>query len=505
MRRIEHAAALFIFAWLAGCQPVEETMTYEAPEGEVPYGSESEEALQHFQQGQAAMDAQRFIEANRHFEAAVQADSAFAYGYLNAANTAASLEEFKTYLDEAAEHAETADEGVRLMIEIGQRGLDNDPQGQLELAQELTTTYPQSPRAWLTLAGIQAGLDMTAEARASVERAIEVDPDFAPGYEALRNSYQFSEPIDLAAAETNARRGVELTPEESNAHENLADALRAQGELEEARAAYARASELAPEDAVPVLKMGHIDSFLGNYEQARSEYDEAISKAREGEKATFPNYKAFTWVHEGQPERAVERLGEIVAEIDGMGLDPNQATGTKIFTLTNRAQIAIYHELFDVARQTLDQRAELMMQQADVVGTDEFRNGQQANVAFWNGMLAAKQGEIEAANAALEEFRGLVDTQRNPTAMDPGHWLMGAIALQQGNAAEAIPHLEQAPPGNQLAKFHLAVAHEQAGNAEEAARLFEEISNYNFNSVDFALVRNDALSRVEGTETMAAR
>lgn len=492
---------LVLFALLAGCAGQERTMTYSAPEGEIPFVSESELALEHFVRGQEAMDAQRVIEANRHFEAAAEADPNFAYAYLMAANTAASLEEFKTNLDRATVASETADEGVRLLIEIAGKGLENDARGQLELATELTETYPASPRAWVTLAQVQAGLEMTEEARASLQQAIEVDPDFAPAYEALRNAYQFSEPVDLAAAEANARKVVELAPEESNAHENLGDALRAQGKLEDARAAYERAAELAPEDAVPVLKMGHIDSFLGDYERARSTYDEAISKARRTERASFPNYKAFTWVHEGKPETAVERLGEIASAIDGMGLEPNQATGAKIFTLTNRAQIAIHHGMFDVARASLDERAELLMRQAEVVGTEEFRRGQRANIAVWNGILAAERGDFEAAGSALEEFQGLVDTARDPTAMNPGHYLMGLIALRQGNAAEAIPHLEQAPSGSQIAKYHLALAHERAGNATEARRLFREVANFNFNSVDFALVRTDALAKLEGSGT----
>lgn len=508
MKRLTHLAAPFLaLALLVGCVegPGTESMAYSAPEGEIPFASESDEALEQFAMGQQAMDAQRFIEANRYFEAAVEADPTFAYGYLNAANTSASLEEYKTQLDAAATHAETADEGVRALIEIGQRGLENDAQAQLALARELTGTYPQSPRAWLTLAGIQSGLNQAAEARASIERAIAASPDFAPAYEALRLSYQSSEPVDLAAAETNARKVVELTPNESNAHENLGDALRAQGRLEDARAAYARATELAADDAVPILKMAHIDSFLGNYEQARTEYDQAISKAREGEKVTFPNYKAFTWVHEGDPATAIEELKRIAGSIDGLGLEPNQARGVRIFTLSNQAEIAIYSEMFGVARETLDERAELLLAQADVAGTDAFRRGQQANIAFWNGVLAAEQGEFETAQTALEELQGLVDTEKDPTAMDPAHYLMGLIALEQGDAEGAIPHLEQAPPGNQMWKFHLGLAHEAAGNTAEAQELFEEVANFNFNSVDFALVRKDALAKLETAQTASAR
>ncbi|MFQ5679839.1 MAG: tetratricopeptide repeat protein [Gemmatimonadota bacterium] len=502
MRRWAHLLApVFLMAAVASCAPGEEgEVSFSAPAGEIPVTSTSDEALHHFAEGQQAMDAGRFIEANKHFEQAVQADPAFAYGYLNAANSATSLEEFKTNLDEAAANAETADEGVRLLIQIGQKGLNSDVEGQLETANQLVEMYPESPRAWLTLAGIQTGLNDNEAARASMEKALEVNAEFAPAYEALRSSYLFSEPIDLGKAEENARRVIELTPEESNAHENLGDVLRARGRLDEARTAYAQAAELNTADAVPVLKMGHIDSFLGNYDQARAEYDEAIGRAREGERATFPNYRAFTWVHEGKPETAVEELGSLVTAIDDMGLAPDEAVGAKIFTLTNEVQIAIHHRMFDVARTALEQRAALMRGQTQIVGTEEFRRGQEADIALWNGILAAETGEYEAAQQAVATFSTLVEETRNPRAMEPAHYLMGLIALRQGDAAGAIPHLEQAVPGNMYMKYQLAVAQEMAGNAEEARRLFGEVAEFNFNSVNFALVRKTALEKVGETE-----
>lgn len=502
--RASMLAPFLVVGLLAGCAPGEETMAFSAPPGEIPFDSESEDARRHFVAGQEAMDVGRFFEAREHFEAAVETDPTFAYAYLNAAGSAASLADYKTHLDAAAARAEEADEGVRILIEIGQRGLDNDVEGQLALAEELVAKYPQSPRAWLTLAGIQASLNRNEEARASAGEALEVDPDFAPAYDALRNSYLFNEPKDLAKAEENARKVVELLPEESNAHENLGDVLRAQGRLEEARAAYSTAAELDPADAVPVLKLGHIDSFLGDYEQARAEYDQAIERAREGESATFPNYRAFTWVHEGQPRVAVEELGKVLAAIDGLGLPPDQARGTKIFTLTNQVQIAIHHGMYDVAERALTERARLMMEGAEVVGTPEFRRGQEANVTFWRGVLAANRGDFAAAQQAIEEFSRLVEPDRNPRKMEPAHYLMGLVALKQGNPQEAVPHLRQADPGNMYVKYQLAVALEQAGETEEARRVFQEVANFNFNSVDFALVRKDAMQRLETEETEEA-
>ncbi|MFQ5690771.1 MAG: tetratricopeptide repeat protein [Gemmatimonadota bacterium] len=504
MRRWAHSIAppLFLLAALGGCSRVEkgaETLSFAAPAGEIPIASASEDARHHFAEGQAAMDAGRIQEANHHFEEAVAADPTFAYGYLNAANTAASLEEFKTNLEAAEANAEMADEGVRILIQMARKGLEDDAEGQLELANRLVQTYPSSPRAELALAGIQSSLNQTADARASLAKAIELDPNFAPAYDALRFSYTFSEPRDLAAAETNARKVIELTPDESNAHENLGDVLRAQGRLEDARTAYARASELDPTDGVPPLKMGHIDSFLGNYGEARTEYDRAIELARDGQKPSFANYKAFTSAYAGDTKATVNELGEVLASIDDMGIPADQAIGAKIFTLTNQALCALDAGMTDVAETALAERARLLMIQADEVGTPEFRSGQEANVAYWNGRLAVAKGDLEAAEASAAENAQLLEPSNNPRKMEAYHHLMGAIRLAQKNYPEAVEHLQQANPADIYARYQLAVAQEGAGHAEEARRLFEYIASYNFNNPGYALVRNDAMRRIQGS------
>src|ERR1700704_523951 len=63
-----------------------------------PITTASAAARDHLLRGQRELDLARFIDANAHFKAAVAADPAFAFAYLSVANTANSLEEFKTNL-----------------------------------------------------------------------------------------------------------------------------------------------------------------------------------------------------------------------------------------------------------------------------------------------------------------------------------------------------------------------------------------------------------------------
>ncbi len=100
-----------------------------------PLTTSSAAARTHFLEGVRESDLGRFIDANVHFQAAVAADPNFAFGYLNVANTANSLAEFKTNLALAEQHAAGASDAEQLQIQMARRGFDNDLAGQLALGQ----------------------------------------------------------------------------------------------------------------------------------------------------------------------------------------------------------------------------------------------------------------------------------------------------------------------------------------------------------------------------------
>src|SRR5437667_102599 len=143
---------------------------------EHPITTSSGVARDHFLRGQRELDLARFIDANAHFKEAVAADPDFAFGYLNVANTANSLAEFKTNLALAEQHAAGASEAERLQIQMARKGFDQDLTGQLALGQTLVQKYPGSPRAWLALAGVQGALNRIEAASAAIAKALALAP-----------------------------------------------------------------------------------------------------------------------------------------------------------------------------------------------------------------------------------------------------------------------------------------------------------------------------------------
>ena len=458
-----------------------------------PITTSSAEARARFLEGLREFDLGRFIDANVHFKAAVAADPNFAFAYLNVANTANSLADFKSNLALAEQHAAGASDAERLQIQMTRKGFDNDLAGQLALGQQLVQQYPRSPRAWLALAGAQIGLNKNEDARASMAKALELSPKLYVAHAAMGNDYIFGEPHDFTKALAHMQEAEALAPDESNAHLLVGDAYRAQRDLEKARDEYLRGHELDPRNAVLLVKAGHANTFLGDYAAARADYDSAMALGRANEKAAYAPLRAYVSVYAGDPAAAIDELNRLVASVDGLGV-PDPRTN-KVAALTNVVVIATHTRNRAAAERALQQLEPLLLQQGDEAGNPAFKRGQQAQIAYLEGWTAARRGDYASAQKQADRITQLLAPDANPRKLEPMHQLEGFIALYQGKYNDAAAHLRQGNLLDPYIKYQVAVATEGAGDAARAKQLFREVADYNFNAVGLALVRKEALQK----------
>ncbi len=463
----------------------------------LPYSTESEEAGRLYLAGWAATEMGHNQEANEFFERAVAADPEFAMGHLMVALTANSTEEFSSNLATAAEHGAGATEGERTLIEAFQKGFANDQQGQLAAGEALVKMHPDSPRAWQLLAGFQSNQNDTTSSRASLEKALSLDPNLASTHMQLGNDYLFLEPKDFEKAAAHFQKAVELEPDEPNTHDLLGDAHRALGDMQAAYDDYTRAAELVPHLGSPLQQRGHVNSFLGNYEEARADYTrsaelEDLRGSNNG--PFFLVFRSYVSLHEGKPQAAIAELKQLAAESDGWDMEGK--LDFKVNAYNNIAQIATHQGDADAAAAAIAEAAKMMRQRADQVGTAEYRSAQEANISYLEGMLAARTGDPEGAKAKAAEFEQHVASNTNPRKHERMHEILGMAAFYQADYAAAVEHLAQGDVvNNALTKYHLAVANDKAGNGAEAEKLFAELAVLNFNSAGYAMTRSDILAR----------
>jgi tetratricopeptide (TPR) repeat protein len=459
---------------------------------EIPVSTSSAEARLAFDAGQAAADRGDAVEASALYHTAVALDPNFTYAWVNLSNVAFSTEEFNAALRGGEQGAAKVSDGERMLLEFNKLFLTNNFEAQLALAKQLTEKYPNAPRAWVLLAGAQGALNKFEDQRATLAKAIELAPDFSPAPFALGASYLFNEPRDFAKAEKYYRQAISVAPGYDMYYWSLGDVYRGSNRLEDARRFYQLALQLDPHDPTAPLKLGHVDSFLGHFDEAGRDYDRGIEAGGAANAGFIAPFKSFIWVYAGEPAKAIQSLEKLVVDIDGFGAGKDQVLNAKIIALTNAAQIALHSGLNDDAERALTQRTQLMRQNAKLVGTSEFTNIQETQIAFFDGQLAVAKGDFKTAAKLAQKMAELVKDENNPRKMEPYHELLGLMALRQKNFKKAVTELRLADQTQLHNKYLLAEALDATNGHDEAKKLYKEVAENNFNTVDFALLRADA-------------
>jgi tetratricopeptide (TPR) repeat protein len=504
-RALTHSLIIISILLSIGCSRSEEETAIStaappaatpAPSVQIQVTTDSESARALYAEGEYFLDVGRGIQAREKFQAAVADDPLFALGYYGQSNAALTFAEYQNSLDTALEHAEGISDGERMLIEINRSFLSNDAAAGLAVAQELVEKFPDSARAWIVLAGMQANQNDNPGARASNQKALELEENMAAALTGLANNNLFGEPKDFAAAESWANKFISAYPKEAKGFEILGDIKRAQNDLDAALEAYESASQIDPTLELAAHKRGHVNSFLGNIEDARAAYDEAIALAPPESKASSAIYKGFTYIHGGDIPAAIDELEALAGQVESMGTPADQVKGLQVFALSSAAFAAMQAGLFERAEPLVTRRNELQMAIAEDVGTDDARRILKANCQFFDGLLAAFEGDAEGAAGHAEAIKSLVEGDENPRKLEGAHWVLGRSALKSGDFETAVAELRQADYANNMfVRYHLALAEEGNGNSEEAKKLFGEVASFNFNSVAFALIGKDAAAR----------
>lgn len=468
-------------------------------DGELPINTESAEARDLYVQGEYLMDVGRGVQSRARFQEAIEADPGFARAYWGVSNVALSFNEFQESLDAAREQVGEGDDSDLALIEVNSSFLTNSPAEGEAIAETLVEEYPESTRALILLAGMQTASNKNEAARSSFNKALQLDPNSAGAMMGLANNYLFGEPKNFSQAERTINSFNAAYPNEARGFETLGDIQRAQGDLEAALAAYQRAAEIDPTLELALHKQGHINSFLGNIDEARASYDAAIEVAPPESKAGYAVYKCFTRIHQGDVEAAINELVDLADNVAAMGTPADQVKGVQVFALTSAAQAALDAGLYDQAATLIERRNDVNTAIAADVGTADSERLIRANNLLWDGLLAAYQGDEAAASAAATEIQSIVAGDDNPRKMEPVHWVLGAAALNAGQFDTAVEELQKADHANNMyIRYQLAEALEGAGRADEAQPLYKQVADFNFNSVGFALVGDDAKEKTGG-------
>jgi tetratricopeptide (TPR) repeat protein len=208
-------------------------------------------------------------------------------------------------------------------------------------------------------------------------------------------------------------------------------------------------------------------------------------------------------VHAGDPAAANAELTALDASVDGLGsADPD---GQRIGILLAEALIGAHSGMFDVADAAVDRLASIWRARATRLNSEVFRRAREADIAFYEGLIAAYKGEYDVAAQKAQDYIKEKEFVQNPRKHEPAYLLQGLIALRQSRYVEAVDHFERTldtyirDGGNFSLETYLFYNHglalEGAGRTAEALQRFQQVAAINFSTVGAALVRQDALAK----------
>jgi tetratricopeptide (TPR) repeat protein len=451
---------------------------------------------------QAAMEAfntGRWSIANRVFTTVTQTHPKASIGWIGQSKSAASLEQATSSLKMAKQLVNHASVAEKMFIDLQDAYLSGDSQRQMKITKKMTSEFPESTWAWIERGHVLQDHKKVADARVAFASARKAAPYKIGSYLASGDSYLFNEPKDMFKAQSFFQKAVNIQPTNVWAHIKLGDSHRAQQNLEQAYQDYTRASLLDPNNSIAIAKRGHVNSFLGNYEQARKDFDKAVKVSSDltADYNSGGNFKAFTHLYNDDPKQALRVLETHLLNIETTAMpvaDKNQA---RIKTLSNMTKIALHTKILDKAEKYITERDTLINTIIASLDNKDLVRRIRSDMHFYKGQLQAREGKLETALQSADKMKLLLESVKDQRKLEDYHELQALISIQKEQWGQAVAHYDKANTDKLYVKFHKAIALEQTGETKNAKKLFTQVAQHNFNSVDFALLRNSATKKID--------
>lgn len=456
------------------------------------FTTSSNQASSTFQSALRFYDVGETKKARALFQQAIAQDPKFAIAYVLLATTAQSANEFVLNINMAKQNLASANAWEKLVYDYISANLTNNVDQQLATAKKMVEQFPKNPRSYSYLAGVYSNMKDFAKSRENAQREIAIDPKWPGGYFDLTNSYLFEDPRDFKQAEATALKLVNIAAT-NGTYILLGDTYRAENNLAKAEETYSKAVQQDPESPEALYKRGHARTFLGQFDNARADYEKAGSL--DESPIASRSMIALTYLYQDQPQKAMDGL---ISDADKytQGMDAAKATAGKFDLLNSAAKIAAHTRNAQKLQEIVGWLKPLSESIDNTIGTEEAKLTGKADRLLWDGILQVLNSNFSDATKTASEIKTTLEPIKNPTKLNDYEFLMGCISIRQKDFANAITHFEMTNPFNVYHKYCLARAYEAAGQKEKANEIYKYLANYNFNSIDYALIRNEVKKKM---------
>ncbi len=373
-----------------------------------------------------------FTEAKRLLRAALelQPDFVMARYYLAWVLAVEDRSDDAAKVLQAAAGAQDISERDRQYITALASALARDARAGVRVYGELVSKYPNDTEARHLLA-VMHELQGDYEAAAKeYESLAKLEPEVHVGWSGLGSMKVVLG--KYAEARPAIERFAKLAPDNPNVYVLRGDLNRAEGELAAAAADYRTAIEKGPDLQEAVVSLARVQYLMGEAGQALATLDGLIR-----DETAVPRYRIEAAFDAGGILNSMGRFRENIAYLD---LIDAELRASEFFLAKALVEKAYARMQIEPAGPAIAALIDAAIQAAPGVPT---------RYLFVRGLYELKQADFSAAGMTAEEIRGHALPPEDPDRTEDlaAEYLLGKLALQQGQTDRALAHLEKAHNG----------------------------------------------------------
>jgi tetratricopeptide (TPR) repeat protein len=449
----------------------------------IPVSTHSEEAHKYLELAIDKYESGLLDDAIVHAQHATEKDPQFAlaYAFLSFAGRhgtpdATALSRAKSFLSRA-----TPDEQllVRWMTSVE----EGDLLPAILTMNNLLKRYPADKHVlYLTSEWLYSQQDYD-RARQLMEATLRVDPNFAPTLNMLGYAYLETGNPDPAKAIAAVKRYAELQPGQPNPEKSLAEILRHAGDDQGSVEHYGGALQLDPTFIAARVGLADTLTLLGDYSNARAQYDRAISMAESSRDRLHAEYQkvlvSFWEGHLVEGRKLLEGLAE-KARAEKEPYAQFESGFARALLATNAV---------DEFAQLKSLESFLQNRVTGMTETD--RNASLGAVWRERARTYASAGESDAADQAVHQLEELAAHTRDLVVENTYESAHGYALFAQGDVANAADELVT-DPHNPLVLRQFMLAQEKLGNSAGAEASRRRLKFLRASTVEWFLVTRSA-------------
>jgi tetratricopeptide (TPR) repeat protein len=441
----------------------------------LPVTSVSPSARREFERAMVDLESRRHTDALNNLRLAVQRDPGFAQAYILISHLTDDPGEQVSARSRAEQLAARVAPGERLLIRWLSCVQENNYVPAIAAMNDLLAMYPQDHRTAFLAGRWLVHQRRYAQGIFVLEHATTLFPDYPAALNELAYAYAFSGNFEKAYVLMD--RYIQLQPDQPNPYDAYGEILRSAGQYDAALVKYRVAIRVDPNFG---SEFGVADTLavMGKEAEAREEYTKALMfVTSENDRVEYELQMAVTWIRENNHVELDKSLHQVARHAHAVGLAKIEAEANRILAMSAPDYQDATHHL---------EAAEHALDEGHTISKSD-REEERALILEVAAVRAAQNESAETAARVVAQLESMAGLSRSQVIQLAYHAAAGAVLMEHGQYAEAIPHLEE-DSENPESMLLLYQAYKQTGAREEAKLLANRLAGMNEPTVEQALV-----------------